>query len=549
MKRLLTSLSAALLSLCAFAWDPEINDIDINVSLNRDGSALITEVWDVIVASGTEWYLVKDNLGDICISGLSVSDERGRQYYNEGEWNVDRSIDAKTGRCGVVTKRNGCEICWGVGSYGYHTFTVSYTMSNVVKSLSDYDMLHLQFVSPGLSAQPRHCRVTIRSLQETLNDDNSAYWGFGFNGQINLENGAIVAESDEQFSPNSSVIVLTRFEKGLFAPASTLEEDFESHKKEAFKGSAYRQYEKEARSEKIARLLMILSFGIVIVLSVLAGRAAVRNRNRNLFGVDKIKDILYDHGIPFDGNLFESRYILEKCGLNSKPNAIASAIILKMVKDGQLSMTKEANGKVSLSFNDNADKSKLRGPEIELYEMMKAASGSDEILQDKEFSRWSRRNAERVSEWSGSLTSEGSNCLRENGFAQRSRLSDEGQAHARRVIGFEQYLKDFTIIQERAGQEVALWQDYIIFAALYGIADKVAKELKDINPQAFEQVVGCDYLTMNRVVYMSNNMANSITNTVVRRQQTATSFGGHGGYTSFGGGGGFNGGGFGGGSR
>ena len=104
-------------------------------------------------------------------------------------------------------------------------------------------------------------------------------------------------------------------------------------------------------------------------------------------------------------------------------------------------------------------------------------------------------------------------------------------------------------MQERASQEAVLWHDYIVFASLYGIADKVAKELRDINPQALETAMGMDYMTMNRVVFMSNSMANSITSAVVSHAQTSTSVGGGGGFSSFGGGGGFSGGGFGGGSR
>jgi uncharacterized membrane protein len=119
-------------------------------------------------------------------------------------------------------------------------------------------------------------------------------------------------------------------------------------------------------------------------------------------------------------------------------------------------------------------------------------------------------------------------------------------------VGFKKFLEDFTIIGERASQEVALWHDYLVFASLYGIADKVAKELKDINPQAFEQMMVYDYPTMNEVVRMTRNMGNSITN--ARAQHFSgggfsSSRGGFGGFTSIGGGGGFSGGGFGGGSR
>ena len=68
---------AALFALPVFADSAAINNIGIDVVLNRDGSADITEVWDVNVASGTEWYLTRNNLGDIDILNLAVRDERG----------------------------------------------------------------------------------------------------------------------------------------------------------------------------------------------------------------------------------------------------------------------------------------------------------------------------------------------------------------------------------------------------------------------------------------------------------------------------------------
>ena len=78
----------------------------------------------------------------------------------------------------------------------------------------------------------------------------------------------------------------------------------------------------------------------------------------------------------------------------------------------------------------------------------------------------------------------------------------------------------------------------------------MAKELKDINPKMFEEVVGVDPYTYTRIVHMSSNLANSITNAQAAAQAAAAkAHGGYGGHTSFGGGGGFHGGGFGGGAR
>ncbi|MEG1437132.1 MAG: hypothetical protein RSC30_06080 [Oscillospiraceae bacterium] len=80
---LIALIIAVSLPFSASAYSPEIRDIDITARLDNEGNAYITEVWDVTVASGTEWYLVQGNLGDIKISDFMVSDENGRQFITE----------------------------------------------------------------------------------------------------------------------------------------------------------------------------------------------------------------------------------------------------------------------------------------------------------------------------------------------------------------------------------------------------------------------------------------------------------------------------------
>ena len=111
-----------------------------------------------------------------------------------------------------------------------------------------------------------------------------------------------------------------------------------------------------------------------------------------------------------------------------------------------------------------------------------------------------------------------------------------------------EYRGDFTLSGERTSAEVTLWQDYLIFASLYGIAKKVAREMKDIDPKVLQENVGYDYVTMNRLVFFSHSMGNTMVGAVTK-VQTGQSVAGGGGRASFGGGGGFHGGGFGGGAR
>ena len=550
MKRLILFLAAVLASTAAWAG-PAVRDIDITVDLKADGSADVTEVWDVSVTSGTEWYLVKENLGVIRIRDLSVKDETGCVYTNVGEWDIHRSLSQKAGRCGIVTKRDGCELCWGVGSYGNHVFTVTYTMTGVIDGYSDYDAFHLQLVSPELSSSPQHVKVTVRS-DTPFSTINTRLWGFGFPGTAEFSDGDLVLESTRALKRSESVIVMLRLNKGIYAPGTESSEEFATHLEKAMEGASYDDDEKKASFwEKLSSILMMLLtvFGW-IVFPIIAAFGAQRHNRKKVLGC-KLSDVGWCRDIPFKGNILESDYVLGQLGEDKQKNTVAGAMILRMIWDGVLLVGKDEKDRIEISFNESKMPDGYSDSQKDLFRMMQEASGSDSILQYNEFSKWSAKHTTRVSNWVTKVKSEGKAQLGADAYLSGSKFTESGQAEARKVVGFKKYLEDFTIIGERASQEVALWNDYLVFASLYGIADKVAKELKDINPQAFEQMMVYDYTTMNDVVRLTRNMGNSITN--ARTQNLSGSFspsrGGFGGFTSIGGGGGFHGGGFGGGSR
>ena len=47
---------------------------------------------------------------------------------------VNRSRSWKTGKCGIVPKHNGVELCWGLGESGWHTWTIRYRLSGLVQA-------------------------------------------------------------------------------------------------------------------------------------------------------------------------------------------------------------------------------------------------------------------------------------------------------------------------------------------------------------------------------------------------------------------------------
>ncbi len=542
-------LAAALLLVqgAASAYEPQIRDIDISLILHRDGSASVYEAWDVCAASGTEWYLVRNNLGDIDILDLAVSDESGRAFVNEGEWDVDRSIGEKAGRCGIVHTSKGMELCWGVGTLGDHRYAVSYTMTNAVKSLDDYDMLHLQLVSPDLSSAPEHVRVRISAEDAQLDSTDTRIWGFGFIGEAAFKDGSAVFESGERFRSGSSVIVLMRFDKGLFESGSCQHREFQEVLDRALEGSSYNGGDYDEGDDFWAWLTMGF-YGIVFVLLFYVAIASKYKKQRQILGGKK-KDISWSREIPFDGDLALSCHILRKLNEEKRSNSLASAMILRMIYQGSLVVSKDAKGKVEISFTDKTpDEADI--PASRLYKMMQDASGKDKILQEKEFSRWAKKHEGRVDSWVSKCESCAKEKLKQEGYYKSGRYTPEEQRQAQILLGLRKYLSDFTLMKEKESIEVHLWKEYLVYGALFGIADKVAKQLKDINPQLLETELGYDYPTLHTLINLNNSLARAITR--ARAAQSGSSgggFGGFGGSTSFGGGGGFSGGGSGGGSR
>lgn len=562
MRRIISAVLCALTFACAtYAYDPAIRDIDISVKLYKDGSALIHEVWDVTAASGTEWYLVRNGLDGSIIDKFTVFED-GKEFVNEGEWDVDRGISAKAGRCGIVHKSNGCELCWGIGSYGDHKFHALYILSNAVRALDDYDYFHWQLVTPGLSSAPEHVKVTMSYPGSQIDTSSTRAWGFGYDGTVEFTDSTVVYESAGRFSRSSSLISMMRFDKGLFEPGMTEQGSFQNRLEGAMEGASWGEEEMDDDDEDIGAaiigLLTMFALVFAFIKSVLGHSNKVSSSQKKRILGCKPSDVQYWRELPYDGDLAATEFTMKKLGEVKGENNMASALILRMIYGGQLSVTKDSKGQIEIRFGDGTNVGSLPQEARTLYSMMLEASGSDEILQDKEFSNWSKKsgNESQIRSWAKAFEARGKGTLASLGHYASSRFTAAGQEGARKAYGFKQFLENFTLVKDKTTIEVTLWQEYMVYASLFGIAEKVAKELKDIDAGMAEKVLyTSDSTSMYELIRMTNAMSRAITNArYVAPASSGGGFGGlgsggFGGHSSFGGGGGFHGGGFGGGSR
>ena len=539
---LLLMLLASATSLSA---RPFLHSLDIRVVLSRNGDAHITEtrVMD-IDSEGTECYIGLGNMGGSEVRDLKVSDENGLEFTNIGSWDVDRSRDWKAGKCGIVYKHNGYELCWGLGDSGSRTYTTRYTITSLVHAYPDADAIRHVFLDQDVSPKPDKARLSIEAEDSTLfSEENCGVWGFRFGGELSFDDGKIIVYNTEPFDYRGALYIMVRFDKGLFEPTIQEDDTFEHKKELAFEGSDYMSDDEEWTWEDTLILLVIaLSFFVVPVIGLVWYFVYVWRARKKVN-----KDLLWYRDIPLNGNLQQANDMLNAYKyLGTDYNNLLSACILKLIDMGAISIEETLNrkGKTEQNFVIHELKNPGDQPLLlrKIHSMFKTAAGDDTILEPKELRSFMRSSKNE------SITDSFINTLHTKTSISnyKERLDD-----VRQVFGLKKFLKEFSLLDERHVNEVSLWKDYMIYATLFGIADQVIKDMKKINPEYFNMdQVAAQMANDHTLPVIYSTLHSGTSRAVANKAAREARASGHGGHSSWGGGGGgFSGGGFGGGVR
>lgn len=603
MRKTAFTIIIAMMSLVApmvaYAQSATTNSVNISVNIHDNGDADIAEVWNLDAYSGlTEWYLVEGNLGNMEIENFIVY-EGNQALEFDGEWDINRSLAEKAGKYGYVTKEDGYELCWGLGSMDHHIFVVEYTLTNFLKGFSDGDGFDHMFIAQDFSFPPQEVSVVIYSDDVDFTIDNTRVWSFGHYGEISVKDGKVEAHSTEPFITASSMIVMVGFEKGMFHPENMQEGTFEEMRNRALDGSAYgtpgvmdNMFGAVDRWNVKAENWFESTFGnawggilfgcmwiVICILVPVIGILTVAYTWKYLLNLLKwlftiisyfiflkplwrfIKRKKYlgwskpnwYRKIPYEGNIAKSNYVYHALGYKmfNKPNRIVAAMILRFIQRGILEVVPDnTNGKTTtaLKVNDWID-STHSGYEAEkgLYNILLSASGKDNILQHNELKKWKNNSINQISlhYWNESLK-------------RIDSTKKMGKNEVLKLFGLRQFLKDFTLVKERGMVEVKLWNDYLVYATLFGMDKQVRRDFKKVCPEYFEMAKDnyIDEMSYNTVTTLSDVIGSGVyyntytsPSTYSSSSHTTGSSWGGGGGSSWSGGGGFSGGGHGGGGR
>jgi len=535
-----------------------VSDINVDVVIYDDGSVYITQTWNSNFTEGTEGYIPIQNLGEMSISDFLVSDVNGAYTFVE-DWDIHASFKEKSGKYGMVKTPEGYELCWGISEYGKKRYAIEYKINNFVGSYKDYDGFNFQFISSGMGTLPTDVTVKIILQNGTkLDASNAGIWAFGFDGQINFENGEVIAYTESPLSSSrDSVIIMMQLSKGLINPTRIVDINFEDVKVRAFEGSDYDNktdtggISSELPDEEIGFFASVMTFLIfalpgILILCFFIRRGKRKKKARTLY-----KNADYFREIPIEGNLEATFVLARQCDQINNDGLLIGSAFLKLINEGCLEPMNEKTVGFFGKEKENVSLRLINPPLFTgvttkmLYDLLILASSSDQILQERELEDYCFRNHAAIKKIIEAAKADGKNTLVQIDCYDKSKkgkiygLSERGEKLLLNIIGFKKYLLDFSIIDERSIDESIIWQDYLTFATLLGIAEKIIEQFEKVYPNPTEYSENAHYYYM---------LAHRYNKASYGAAQTARS-GGSGGSSSFGGGGGFSGGGSGGGTR
>lgn len=507
--------------------------LDLNVELHGDGSATFTEHRQFTIEDGTEHYIPLTNLDGSELRDFRVSEgEKLLKYV--GEWDVDWSLEEKAGKYGINETDEGLELCFGVGTLGSHGFTITYTLTDVVRELEDGNqVLYWSFYSEG-SDPVDVARVSVTNdAGREFSAENTEIAGYGFEGQSGLTSDALTLTA-ENLTEDNRMVLLAIFDPGTFRPAVTMETDVAGIKELANDGATWDDV--WTKGDTIAMSIIGGAATLAGIIGAFVFRSRLKDAEPQVIGFTASDEERYNREIPQE-RIEDVAVLLRGVSTDNW----MSAYLLKWVTQGYLVPLGPDADAADYSFYLAPEVGEMVKPERNLWEDITKAAGKNGELHMSELEEFYEENHDRIVEWEEIVRDHSTAYLRDRGAIREVRkgkvfprrvyeLTPAGQELTDRLYAFKHYLEDYARMGERSARDIEYADELFVWAAFFGIAEDLIADIPIDDPVYRQQFV----FTSAMIVSINNTTSSSFTAASI--SGGTTSLGG--GVGSFGGGGG-----------
>lgn len=549
MKKIIFTLVLFLLPSIILA--NEINNIDMDIYVDNNGTAHVTEKWTVKAKNNTEFYKQYKNLNESSITNYKVN--MNGKNFELVDWNINASFEEKAYKYGYNYIYDGVELCFGISNYGNNNYTLSYDITNFIYNTSDnYQLAYWNLIQPPSDMIDN---VNIKIHSDFKYSDTLDVWGYGkYGAPCYVYDGVIEMTSEGAIGSSEYMTIIVKFPANSFNTTATMNNDFNYYLDMANEGATpYKHKNNNRILSAIAEVLpIVLGIGIPLIVIILRSMLHKKKKYgyKNNKTIDKANTPLFRE-IPCNKDMYYANCLVslnDKLYKEYQETNIFGAIILKWVKENKVTFKvdpkgifNKESGTMDLTLNPTFDDPL----EKELFDIMYSAS-KDGILEPKELENWcdnhytkffnlfkriNKREIEKLKANNHIYIRTNSNECKYKNVMDDTIYEDSIQ-----LYGLKKYFDEFTKIDTKEVIEVHLWDEYLMFAYIFGIANRVAKQLKDLYPEVLNDPnVNFDYSTLMYIDHISYNSVHAASVAMSRAESYSS---GGGGFSSGGGGGG-----------
>lgn len=533
----------------------EITHIHIQVFIQKDGSAKIVETRQANLYEGTENYIVIGNLGQSKIKDFVVKEEDKTFEYID-DWKLDASREEKAYKNSILKTKEGYELVWGIGEYGKHKYVLEYTVTNFIKELKDSQILFWRFINDKMNIPPQHVSVEIEADRK-LSQETEKIWGFGFSGNVDFQQGKIIAKNDVPLTSDDYVTILVKFPQDSFTTEDFVEQSFDEIKEKAFKGSDYGREESSSFEWPFNPLWIYPIILVMAIFDKIKGLFKKETKDHTKKFKRKYRGEYYRE-FPYDGDLVDTYYLLYNIGATNFQRLLTS-YILKWFNEGKIDVKVDRLGRILkrnfltiIFIKTKADQDNLEG---KLYQLMLRACDQNYILNQESFAKWASYHQSTLKRWEDMVYKESEKRLIKEGYISLQTtgrflfkrkaydLTDQGEALKENFYKYINYLHDYSLLNEHEAVNVKIWDKMMIWAAFLGLTKVVRKQFKKLYVNYEEESIYSASMLESTDSFTRESSRASESSSKSDRSS------GSGGVTSQGGGSGSYGGGSGGGTR